>query len=81
MTSAPCCSPWKARHNPPYDRSARTPAPLNASVPSSEAVHPAHRCAADRPQDGGLLLEQVVRGHFEHDRSDGGRLPRRQDPP
>ena len=20
MTSAPCCSPWKARHNPPYSR-------------------------------------------------------------
>jgi hypothetical protein len=43
MTSAPCCSPWKARHNPPYSRSASSredrPA-LKARLLSSEAVHP-----------------------------------------
>src|SRR6266516_3470827 len=63
MTSAPCCSPWKARHNPPYSRSASPQGrpPLNARVPGSEAVHPAHHRAAGRPEDGGPPLEQVVR--------------------
>ena len=56
MPSASCCSPWKARRNPPDSRStssARTDR-RQSPRPSSEAVHPAHhppsvRSTADAP--------------------------------